>query len=464
MGGVAAATKNYVIEKRGSEWCLLTKDGSRVLGCHDSHAGAARQEAAIEAAKAARNNALREIKGVEIFRSGTWNGDEYSEDDLDLIVAAANQVGFGIPLKAGHRDNAGEPALGWVENLRREGSNLYGDLTSLPEKVFEAIRDRAYDAVSAEIFWDLERNGVKHPRALKALALLGAEIPAVDLAPLRSALALNAMPPRRAAHVYETELKLLEAVPPTGRDAHPDGSMDADDKGECPEGYEKGEDGRCHMKKKDMAQDAAEDSTRPAEVVHTTTETTAMATPATTPSQDTPVRDGEIVVRMSEIAELRRKADKAERLESLQADLMAEKAKHEALEQQRREDRIAYKLRDVKLPVFRPYIKALYEVAQGAPAVKKYTVADRQADAEGIVELLVVEINKQAEHLFATLSIVDQKNKHDPDEPDDTQGKIAYRVNAYCRAQKLDPRKDYKAAMEAVLAADPDLKRDYAAL
>ena len=189
-----------------------------------------------------------------------------------------------------------------------------------------------------------------------------------------------------------------------------------------------------------------------------------MATPATTPSQDTPVRDGEIVVRMSEIAELRRKADKAERLESLQADLMAEKAKHEALEQQRREDRIAYKLRDVKLPVFRPYIKALYEVAQGAPAVKKYTVADRQADAEGIVELLVVEINKQAEHLFATLSIVDQKSKHDPDEPDDTQGKIAYRVNAYCRAQKLDPRKDYKAAMEAVLAADPDLKRDYAAL
>jgi hypothetical protein len=396
---------------------------------------------------------------------------------------------------------------------------------------------------------------VKYPRALKALALLGAEIPAVDLAPLRSSLALNAvvLPPRVQALVYATELKLNEAASPAGREAHHDEAMtmEPDQDGSCPEGYEKGEDGRCHLKKKAMTQAAylarefvAEICPSCAEAmrakkitrltiargadgvydfgvlkqyagfsealcekygaaegfrtrcmdsmggtvddpgafcnalkewcglmsakggeVHTTTESTPMATAATkTPDpQDAPVRDGEIVVRMSEIAELRRKAEKAEKLESLQTNLLAEKAQHEALLEQQRADRLTYKLRDVKLPVFRPYIRALYEIAQGAPSVKQYTVADRQADAEGIVELLVLELNKQAEHLFATLSVVDLK-KRDPDEPEDTQGKIAYRVNAYCRAQKLDPRRDYKAAVEAVLAADPDLKRDYAAL
>ena len=45
--------KNYIIEKRGSKWVLLTKDRSRVLGRHKSKADAEAQERAIEASKRA---------------------------------------------------------------------------------------------------------------------------------------------------------------------------------------------------------------------------------------------------------------------------------------------------------------------------------------------------------------------------------------------------------------------------
>lgn len=40
-----------MIVKRGSKWVLYTKDGSRVLGTHDSEAEARAQEAVIEIAK-----------------------------------------------------------------------------------------------------------------------------------------------------------------------------------------------------------------------------------------------------------------------------------------------------------------------------------------------------------------------------------------------------------------------------
>ena len=51
-----------------------------------------------------------------------------------------------------------------------------------------------------------------YKRALKALALLGAEIPAVDLKPLREILALNAfiLPPAADAMRYATELRTTD--------------------------------------------------------------------------------------------------------------------------------------------------------------------------------------------------------------------------------------------------------------
>lgn len=125
------------------------------------------------------------LSSVPIFQVGTWNGDIYNEADLDHMVAAFGAVGFQPPIKLGHDESQplgksdGMPAIGWVANLRRIGQQLVCDLKNLPKKVYEAIRRKNYDRVSAEVYWDFQSNGKAYPRVLKALALLGADVPAV---------------------------------------------------------------------------------------------------------------------------------------------------------------------------------------------------------------------------------------------------------------------------------------------
>ena len=47
-----------IIERRGKEYCLLGKKDRKVLGCHDSRAGAVRQERAIQARRFSKSNEL----------------------------------------------------------------------------------------------------------------------------------------------------------------------------------------------------------------------------------------------------------------------------------------------------------------------------------------------------------------------------------------------------------------------
>jgi hypothetical protein len=126
------------------------------------------------------------IKGVEIFASGQHNGDQFTEKDLDDIAAASKELDYVPVLKLGHsRDEPGAPAYGFVVNLRRVGTKLLADFESMHDSVVQAIRDRRYTKVSAEIFFGLKRGGKTFRRALKAVALLGAEVPAVaGLVPL----------------------------------------------------------------------------------------------------------------------------------------------------------------------------------------------------------------------------------------------------------------------------------------
>jgi len=134
------------------------------------------------------------IPAVEIFRAGTWNGATSTEADLDAMVEASTRVGFVPPVKLGHATESGMPAFGWVENLRRMGASLMADLVELPEQLYAMIKARRYNAMSVEIYHDLERNGRTFPRVLRALALLGAELPAVDLRPLRDYLPQDDLP------------------------------------------------------------------------------------------------------------------------------------------------------------------------------------------------------------------------------------------------------------------------------
>lgn len=128
---------------------------------------------------------LKSIKGVEIFAAGKWNGDVYTEKDLDAIVASFDHTGFVPPLKLGHDENQsllqrdGMPSAGWVEKVYRKGKKLVADFKDIPEKIFNLIKNKAYNQVSAEIYWNLEVGDNVFSRALKAVALLGADIPAV---------------------------------------------------------------------------------------------------------------------------------------------------------------------------------------------------------------------------------------------------------------------------------------------
>lgn len=127
------------------------------------------------------------LKDQEIFSAGVWNNDSYTETDLDSMVSAFNSVHPKVPLKLGHDDSQkwfgqkdGAPALGWVENLRRIGTKLVADFVNVPNLIVDLIGKKAYRSKSAEIYWNLKDQGNVWPRVLKAVSLLGADIPAVS--------------------------------------------------------------------------------------------------------------------------------------------------------------------------------------------------------------------------------------------------------------------------------------------
>ena len=120
------------------------------------------------------------VRGVEIFAPGTHNGDPYTEADIDDLVSAFGELDFRPAIKIGHaKDAPGAPAYGWVTNLRKAGGKLVADFESMHDSVITALKDKRYDRVSSEIYFNLKRGGKQFRRALKAVALLGADVPAV---------------------------------------------------------------------------------------------------------------------------------------------------------------------------------------------------------------------------------------------------------------------------------------------
>lgn len=130
---------------------------------------------------------LKSKKGVEIFSAGKWNGDVYTEADLDAMVEAFKELGDGFPppLKLGHADeqkilqNSGLPAAGWITNVYRKGKKLLADFDRMPSKIFELLENGAYRKVSSEIYWNLKIGKKLYKRVLGAVALLGADNPGV---------------------------------------------------------------------------------------------------------------------------------------------------------------------------------------------------------------------------------------------------------------------------------------------
>lgn len=159
------------------------------------------------------------IKDVEVFAVGTWNNKTFKGEDLDSIVKAFNEFGkkrLKPYLKLGHDDKQplktdGMPSFGWVDNLRKVGKKLVADFINVPEKLAELMSKGAYRRVSVELYNDFKAfaeetlDGVEKtfPFMLKAIALLGAETPAVTNLEDIVALGFSVEDDTRECLVYE---------------------------------------------------------------------------------------------------------------------------------------------------------------------------------------------------------------------------------------------------------------------
>lgn len=126
------------------------------------------------------------LSGVELLRVGRWRaaaGDgNISAEDLDAMVAAAADPEVdAAPVRIGHDDPRfdGQPALGWLTNVRREGDRLLADIVGVPQRLAPRFRD-AWRRRSIEAVSNLRTpSGRLYRRALTGLALLGIAAPAV---------------------------------------------------------------------------------------------------------------------------------------------------------------------------------------------------------------------------------------------------------------------------------------------
>jgi hypothetical protein len=129
------------------------------------------------------------IPNVELVKVGVWqcSTGEWTVTAADLasaVAAAKAGVIRSAPLKLGHqgpmRDAA--PALGRVTNLRttNNGNILVADFVDVP-RALAPVLAKAYGQRSVEALIDYEAaDGRRWPLVIEAVALLGAQLPAVD--------------------------------------------------------------------------------------------------------------------------------------------------------------------------------------------------------------------------------------------------------------------------------------------
>lgn len=122
---------------------------------------------------------------AEIFSTGTWAGDEFTDKDLDNMVYNFNSLKGEVKpfLKLGHnlkQEQDGQPSLGWIDNLKREGSKLIAKFKDVPKIVYDAIKSKRYKRISAEIYFNYkDLSGNIRNKVLRAASLLGADVPEV---------------------------------------------------------------------------------------------------------------------------------------------------------------------------------------------------------------------------------------------------------------------------------------------
>lgn len=127
---------------------------------------------------------------LEIMAPGKWNGLQFSIERLKKIAENFANLSsiHSVPLKIGHDDDqisstkSGEQhALGWVQEVWvTAAGKLMAKLTDVPEVVYNAVMKKLYRKVSVELDMGVEHKGKNLGDVLSGVALLGADIPAVN--------------------------------------------------------------------------------------------------------------------------------------------------------------------------------------------------------------------------------------------------------------------------------------------
>lgn len=129
------------------------------------------------------------LEDEEIFAVGTWNGDKYTHEDLKEIANNFNLLKGEVkpPVKLGHSESQklleadDLPAGGWVTGLKVAGDKLIANISDVPRKIYELIKNRAYKRKSAEIYPQYTgADGKKYGKVLRAIAFLGSATPAIN--------------------------------------------------------------------------------------------------------------------------------------------------------------------------------------------------------------------------------------------------------------------------------------------
>ncbi|UXA06579.1 phage protease (plasmid) [Mycobacterium sp. SMC-2] len=129
------------------------------------------------------------VPGIELMRTGKWDlstGEwECTAKEIAAAIDAHDKGLLRKPvIRLGHNDPrfSGDPAVGWLDNLRasEDGQALIGDMVGVPEWLAE-ILPSAYPSRSIEGLYDYTApDGSEHDFVLTGLALLGATRPGVE--------------------------------------------------------------------------------------------------------------------------------------------------------------------------------------------------------------------------------------------------------------------------------------------
>lgn len=134
-----------------------------------------------------------DINNVEIFATGVWRGNKrvtVTDKTLDDMVNSFNELtskvdGFRPFLKLGHKEmqqfggESGAPSLGFVSKIWREGEKILANFSNVPDALVDLVKSGRYNAVSIEFLPKVSFGGTDYRSVLRAVALLGAELPAV---------------------------------------------------------------------------------------------------------------------------------------------------------------------------------------------------------------------------------------------------------------------------------------------